>query len=598
MPERDLWYGTHGPRDAQIVFVGEAWGAEEAKQERPFIGNAGQELYKIAADAGINLDDCLLTNIAAARPPGNDMWQFFYPAKEALAGSALRGLHPGPFILRELPRLYEQINSFPRKVVVACGNWPLWALSECAGVNRPDQPRPSGGRRTPNGIMTWRGSMIHGLRHPSQNGSPSHIHDTGSFQLLPIIHPSAILRQWSGRAITVHDLKARVKMALEANWRPNPSPVFWAPPDFMAATAKFEEWLGRADSGEQLRIASDIETCFHLIACIGFADSANFAMSVPFVRKQNGSVSSYWNAIQEATLIRYMQRIFTHPNILIEGQNFFYDIQYIQYYHLVLPRLDFDTMHAHHLLWPGTPKGLDYLSSLYCLYHWYWSNPTGDGDKEWDAKGILEDLLSYNCLDCIRTYEAATVLRQLIPQSGMSQQWAETKEREAMALEMMQRGVRIDLKRKGDLAFELMEARMKISSELDIIIPQKYVPATKSKTKTKWYDSPTQTKIVFDMLGMDIPVNRKTKTPTVGKEARPILLRKYPAFEGLFDRLQSLASIKVYLSHYIKAQSDPDGRMRSQFKPAGTETFRFSSSKNAFDRGANFQNITKGEEDE
>ena len=43
----DIWFGTSGPRDAEIVIVGEAWGVEELHQQRPFVGSSGKELDRM-----------------------------------------------------------------------------------------------------------------------------------------------------------------------------------------------------------------------------------------------------------------------------------------------------------------------------------------------------------------------------------------------------------------------------------------------------------------------------------------------------------------------------------------------------------------------
>jgi DNA polymerase-1 len=52
-----------------------------------------------------------------------------------------------------------------------------------------------------------------------------------------------------------------------------------------------------------------------------------------------------------------------------------------------------------------------------------------------------------------------------------------------------------------------------------------------------------------------------------------------------------LRSIGVFLSTFINAELDSDGRMRCSFSIAGPTTFRFSSSENAFGSGMNLQNI-------
>jgi DNA polymerase len=60
-----------GNPDADVVFVGEAPGANEDKQGRPFVGSAGRILEELLADAGLVRDDVFITNVVKARPPKN-----------------------------------------------------------------------------------------------------------------------------------------------------------------------------------------------------------------------------------------------------------------------------------------------------------------------------------------------------------------------------------------------------------------------------------------------------------------------------------------------------------------------------------------------
>ena len=60
-----------GNPDARIVFVGEAPGADEDAQGRPFVGRAGQLLDKIINAMGLKRSDVYICNILKSRPPGN-----------------------------------------------------------------------------------------------------------------------------------------------------------------------------------------------------------------------------------------------------------------------------------------------------------------------------------------------------------------------------------------------------------------------------------------------------------------------------------------------------------------------------------------------
>jgi uracil-DNA glycosylase family 4 len=60
-----------GDPDARIVLVGEAPGAKEDAQGRPFVGASGTFLTSLLAEAGLAREDVFITNVLKARPPGN-----------------------------------------------------------------------------------------------------------------------------------------------------------------------------------------------------------------------------------------------------------------------------------------------------------------------------------------------------------------------------------------------------------------------------------------------------------------------------------------------------------------------------------------------
>src|SRR3954468_5088997 len=60
-----------GDEDAEVMIVGEAPGASEDKQGRPFVGRAGKLLDELLATAELSREDVFITNVLKARPPGN-----------------------------------------------------------------------------------------------------------------------------------------------------------------------------------------------------------------------------------------------------------------------------------------------------------------------------------------------------------------------------------------------------------------------------------------------------------------------------------------------------------------------------------------------
>lgn len=571
----DLWFGTSGPVDAKIVLVGESWGAEELKEKRPFVGSSGTELTRILAEAGLDRNSILMTNVVAAKPLNNDMFNFFHHKDEVkvLKRQPVRGLYPTDFAVTEIDRLHQQIKSHPRSLVIAAGNWSMWAVSNCASIETVE------GRKVPGGIMSWRGSMWY--CDAVEPKTP----------MLPIIHPAAIQRAWYNRAVTVHDLKARVPMALRGDWRPNPAPVMLSPPTFQQAVQRLQMWLNTASENNKIDLAVDCETIRRrFISVVGFSDSLNFAMCIPFVRRDcpDGGIDPYWTVEEEATLVRLIRRVFLHPHIRVEGQNFIYDTQFFQEWFGVTPRLDFDTMLAQNVLFPGTPKGLDYLSSLFCRYHWYWK----EDNKDWDSVGNLQRLMDYNCLDVLRTRECAATQRQLIKQLGQEWQWDFKMKVNNLCLRMMNRGVRIDTTKRAAMFHELQNAMNGYQRELLNIIPQEMIT---TKSDKMWYASPQQTaQLFYDILGFRKVLHPKTGRPTTGKMALEQLKKWHPEFTGLFNRLDMLGSVENTAA-VVQMQLNERGRAQCSYNPAGTETHRLSSSKNAFGGGTNLQNLTKGE---
>jgi DNA polymerase len=67
---KQIVYGVGNP-DADLVFVGEAPGADEDRIGEPFVGAAGQLLTKMIEAMGFRREDVYICNVIKCRPPGN-----------------------------------------------------------------------------------------------------------------------------------------------------------------------------------------------------------------------------------------------------------------------------------------------------------------------------------------------------------------------------------------------------------------------------------------------------------------------------------------------------------------------------------------------
>ena len=146
---------THGNPKARLMFVGEAPGADEDAQGKPFVGRAGQLLTKMIEAMGLKREEVIIGNVNRCRPPGNRQ-----PTLEEAAICR-------PFLFREIAAVRPQ-------VIVVMGNTALRNLLEVKA-----------------GISSVRGQF----------------RDYQGIKVMPTFHPAYLLRDPSKKRETWDDLK-------------------------------------------------------------------------------------------------------------------------------------------------------------------------------------------------------------------------------------------------------------------------------------------------------------------------------------------------------------------------------------------------------
>jgi DNA polymerase len=156
-------FGTGSSR-AELMFVGEAPGADEDQQGEPFVGRAGQLLTKIIEAIGLTRDQVYIANVIKCRPPGN------------------RNPEPDEVATCE-PFLFRQIDIIRPRIIVALGTHAAHALL------KTDAPI----------------SRIRGVVHDYRGGS----------KLVPTFHPAYLLRSPDRKRDVWEDMK-KVRALLDA----------------------------------------------------------------------------------------------------------------------------------------------------------------------------------------------------------------------------------------------------------------------------------------------------------------------------------------------------------------------------------------------
>ena len=151
---KQIVFGAGNPA-ADVMFVGEAPGADEDLQGMPFVGRAGQLLTKMIEAMGFARNDVYIANVLKCRPPGN------------------RNPEPDEIASCE-PFLFRQLASVEPKVVIALGAFAARTLL------KTDEP-----------ISRLRGRVF----------------DYRGAKLIPTFHPSFLLRSPGYKREAWEDLK-------------------------------------------------------------------------------------------------------------------------------------------------------------------------------------------------------------------------------------------------------------------------------------------------------------------------------------------------------------------------------------------------------
>ena len=164
-----------GNADADLMFVGEAPGANEDKLGLPFVGQAGKLLDKLLAEVGLERSDVFVVNTVKCRPPGN------------------RDPHPHE-IESCSGYLRSQVELIEPKVICTLGNFATKLLrADTTGISR-----------------------LHGRDEVRMIGARA-------IRLLPLFHPAAALYTPSTLQ-TLRDDFARIPALLAQPAPPQPAP--------------------------------------------------------------------------------------------------------------------------------------------------------------------------------------------------------------------------------------------------------------------------------------------------------------------------------------------------------------------------------------
>lgn len=516
-----------GRLDSQIVIIGEGPGNQEVMGKMNFIGGAGNLLWNTLRQHKILRPQCYVTNVCKRQISLAKDKKEAIPADEWLKWQNL--LH------WELSQLHNP------KYILAFGNAALAALHGWKGIGK------------------YRGSVY----DFEINDKP--------VQVLYTFNPAAVLRTPTDEIVFQFDARRFSQLSM-GDWKPYPIDV--------VHSLSYQDSLKaiRDYRLAKLPTSYDIEWTSKALACVGFANDPHFATCINF----RDGLSNRFTWQEEADIMLAIQELGEDRDIEKIAQNGNFDSHSLGYKDHINFECDYDTLLAHHTLYPSLPHGLGFLTSMYTT-HPYYKDELG----EWKETGDMDSFWTYNGKDCAITLAAKNGTEAELKQQGLYPFFKEHVMRlQPHLIQSTITGIPVDFEIRDKIAVE-MEAKVK---ELLDRFHETVGIATGVVDFKPNPDSPKQmVKLLYGLL------NLKHRSGSTDETARTDMMADVRTSAEAKEVLVSINKYKEaakFYSTYVTASVDPDGRFRCDWKQHGVASApgRLSSSKTLWGTGMNLQN--------
>jgi len=508
-----------GPSTAKLMLVGEAPGAEEEQEHRPFVGPSGEMVRSMLRRGGMDPHDVYITNVVKVRPPNNQ----------------LRNLHMiGRSVEEFIPQLWAEIDAIKPNCILAVGNLALQVLT---------------GQRK---ITEYRGSILPNCRSVLP-------------KVVPTVHPASILHReaegmssWKDMVFIQFDFERAIKQSAfpEIN---TPSRLLTV----CRSSLELYRFLERIDT----IAAIDVETFKTIPIVVALALSPWEAISIPVMDLQTGE-NPLGVAKHELVEIWHMLAEFFAGPIGKCGQNFKFDQTILERVGFEIRNFTFDTMLAFATLYPELRRRLEFIASV-MTEEPFWKS---EGREYNPKKDKFDRLLLYSAKDAAVTFEVMEVEKRELKELML----LDFFNKRVMPLHQMYReiesvGVLIDQEVRKSLRTKYSEQLKTHESELSRLVGYE-VNA----------DSPKQVaQLLYQDLRL--PIRTYKGKPTTREEALDGMLRNLPVMRkderkrGIVGGILQCRKTGRVIGTYLDANLSPDGRIRTEYNIVGTETGRTST---------------------
>ena len=514
-----------GNTTARIAIIAEAPGPREVELRTPMVGETGKYLWNALRRIGVARSDCYITNVVK---------------KQLVINSQERAVVSQGELDHYSNLLRWELSCLPNiQYILLLGDA---ALNAVVGVN---------------GIEKWRGSCLQ---------------DSDGRWNIITHNPAYILRVPALESVFAQDVY-KMKMIMEDRFVvPVIKPILNPTP------SEAIRWMDKMQD-EKLPISIDIETHSHETACIGLANSTETGMCINF----RDRTDNRWSAQEERDVRLRFAKLGNDTTVRFVAQNGPFDVGWLWYKdRLRVHSIWFDTMLAHHTLYPGLPHDLGFLTAQYTNHPYY-----KDEREVWREGGDIDRYWEYNVKDCCITLMVANALKQeLLDQSLFPFFMSHVMHLQPHLIEMTANGVSVDLTMKEKLKDVIGADVERLRQEFQRAV----CAATGDQLSEVNPGSPKQlSELFFNKLRLVSRGNSVAKAARVKMLSHP---GTSDASKEVILALNRYAEDKKFHSTYASTKLDEDGRIRCEYKQTGTQSApgRLSSAKTLWDTGMNMQN--------
>jgi uracil-DNA glycosylase family 4 len=528
--------GCDGAFNAEIAVIAEAPGERERILKMPLVGRSGQYLWNNLRGYGINRRQVYISNVIKRQ-------------LVSVAGAKGKKDIGHGEVSHYTSILLWELNQLPNlKYIVCLGNYSLQAITGLSG------------------ITSYRGSVMD-VQLPA-----GHDRSARDVKVLAMFNPAAVLHDNKNELMFKFDCK-RLDSVLRGTFEEyHINPII--NPTFDEAMA----WIEKMRT-EGKPVGLDIETSSGETICIGLANDPHEGMCINF----RTGTANRWTVPQEMQLWRAIQRLVDDPNIRLVEQKAMYDSSWLWFHDRVrTSRVWFDTMLAHHTLYPTMPHNLGFLTTQYTTHPYY-----KDEGKIWKETGDINAEWIYNVKDvCIMLKCQEMMLKELEDQ-GLAQFFFEhVMPLHSELLIMTVGGVKVDIALKEKIAEEMKQ-------QIGILRHEYYNMVQSCTGDPDHRPNPASPKQMAELFFKRLRlVGRGVATDKENRRRMHDHPRTPDDCKALLKHIDKMAEETKFASTYAEMTIDDDGRVRCEYKQTGVQSApgRLSSASTGWGTGTNLQN--------